>query len=115
MLRVKLDIDIKKLEKFGIRKHKGDKEHIIASKWGREWIEADTIDGYPVGSSGFDFYPVLEIYTDRTIRCKGNRLYGFDCEANGLETLYKLIKAGYVENYSLTYNEKEDKMESFID
>lgn len=115
MLRIKEEINLKKLERFGIRKHKGDGDCVLASKWGREWIEADTVDGYTIGSSGFEFYPVLEIYSDRTIKCKGNRLYGFDCEANGLETLYKLIKMGYVENYTLTYNEKEDKMESFVD
>ena len=115
MLRIKKEIELKKLEKFGIRKHKGDRDCVVASKWGREWIEADTIDGYACGSSGFEFYPVLEIYSDNTIACKGNRLYGLDGEANGLETLYKLIQAGYVENYTLTYDEKEDKFESFID
>ena len=97
MLKIKDSVDLKELEKFGFRKHKKDdiQGGVIVSKWGREWIEADTSDGYPCGSSGWEFYPVIEIYEDRSIKVYlENWGWRYTKELN---VLFDLIQAGFVE------------------
>ena len=94
MLKIKAE-KMKDLEKFGFRKHKQDKEDVSVSKWRRNWVEADTIDGYPIGSSGWEFYPSINIYQDRTMKIfvdSWGGVYSAD-----LDILYDLIKADMVE------------------
>lgn len=100
MLKIKDNVDLKELEKFGFKKHKKDPEDVIISKWSREWVEADTIDGYPCGDSGWNFYPVIEIIKvyDNTLKLKvqGNYYYAFE-RPSGIDLLFDLIQAGFVE------------------
>ena len=44
MLKIKDNVDLKELEKFGIRKHKNDDKNVVVSKWGRIYIEEDRSD-----------------------------------------------------------------------
>ena len=76
--------------------YKKDRNGVICSKWSREWIEADTIDGFPCGSSGWDFYPVLEIMGNRELKVKGSSGYIYR-DPDGLKLFYDLIQAGMVE------------------
>lgn len=96
MLKIKDNVDLKELEKFGFREHKQDNKDVCISKWTRRWIEADTIDGYSCGSSGWEFYPAIEVYKDRTLR-----VYIEDSWCGGytrhLNILFDLIQAGLVE------------------
>ena len=89
MLKIKDNVDLKELEKFGFRKHKRDKKDVIISKWVREWTEADICEGYSCGSSGWDFYPLIEVYEDRFLELHYNR--------KTYDLLYNLIQAGLVE------------------
>ena len=103
MLRIKPEVDLKELEKFGFKKHKHDDKEVVLSKWSREWVEADCIDGYPCGSSGWDFYPVIElvkVYNNTLkLKVKGNYYYAFE-KPNGIDLLFDLIQAGLVEKVS---------------
>lgn len=96
MLKIKDDVDLKELERFGFRKHKKDDEKVCISKWSRKWIEADSMDGYPCGSSGWEFYPSIEVFEDRTISVfLEEALYA--CYTNDLDVLFDIIQAGLVE------------------
>ena len=96
MLRIKQGIDLKELEKFGFRKHKNDDDNVFCSKWTRNWVEADTVDGYSIGSSGWEFYPTILIYDDRHIEFIAE--VGWGCyRLRHVDFIYDLIKADMVE------------------
>lgn len=101
-------VDLKEFEKFGFRKHKQDGDNVICSKWSRRWIEADTIDGYPCGSSGWEFYTHIYIYDDRTLEIYLDDGYG-KCYSQQLMLFYKLVKADLIEIVEKIFDEKENK------
>lgn len=88
-LKVPDDVDLKEFEKFGFRKHKRDNEDVLISKWTREWVVEDHLDGWETGG-GWIFYPVIEIMKDRTMKQLDFGLYG-------CEIVYKLVHSGLVE------------------
>ena len=96
MLKIKDNVDLKELKKFGFRKHKRDSKEVVLSKWSREWVEADCIGGW-------DFYPVIElvkVYNNTLkLKVKGNYYYAFE-KPNGIDLLFDLIQAGLVEKVS---------------
>jgi hypothetical protein len=94
MLKIKDNVDLKELEKLGFRKHKQDEENILVSKWIREWVEADSIDGYKCGSDGWNFYPLLKITNNLEIKFCSYWPWDLD-EANKI--LQDLISKGLVE------------------
>ena len=97
MLKIKDNVDLKELEKFGFKKHKKDHKDVIISKWSREWIEADMSEGHSYGSSGWEFYPIIKIVdcSNGLLRVDITNYYRDRNEA--LDLLYDLIKAGLVE------------------
>ena len=89
MLRIKDNVDLKELEKFGFRKHKKDDENVLLSKWTREWVVEDHLDGWETGG-GWIFYPLVYIMKDGMVKPLG---FGFD----SCNIVYKLLQAGLVE------------------
>lgn len=92
MLKIKDNVDLKELEKFGFKHHKSDDDAVITSKWGRIYIVGDRCDGYN-NSGYYDFHPYLTILENRYIRTYNH--WDFEKEIN--DTLFDLIKAGLVE------------------
>lgn len=98
MLKLKDGLSVDQLKKYDIRKHKGDPEDVIASKWGREWV----CDDYG-NNGGWEFTPVLyikkevhfgkEIYV---VEGKSNFVY-YAPTPSCLETIYKLATDGIIE------------------
>ena len=89
MLKIKDNVDLKELEKFGFRHHKNDDTAVITSKWGRIYIVGD---GYN-DDGCFNFHPYLTILKNRYIRTYSH--WNFEKEIN--DTLFDLIQAGFVE------------------
>lgn len=100
MLKIKDNVDLKELEKYGFKKHKKyENEGVLASKWIRETCYGDSGD-YPTNENNyyFQFYPLIEIIPNQN----GDRLlyfrihyYHYVYELS--ELLYDLIKDGLVE------------------
>ena len=88
MLKLKDDVDLKELEKFGFRKHKRDDEDILTSKWTREWVVEDHLDGWETGG-GWLFYSQYVVKKDRKLYFVGEDR-DFNLEDN-------LTQAGLVE------------------
>ena len=99
MLKIKDNVDLKELEKYGFKKHKNDDEGVLVSKWIRETCYGDSGD-YTTNLNDyyFQFYPLIEIIPNK----KGNRLLFFRLHYDKYvyelsELLYDLIKDGLVE------------------
>ena len=82
------------LKKIGFRKHKQDDNNVLVSKWIREWVEADSIDGYKCGSDGWNFYPLLKITNNLEIKFCSYWPWDLD---NAKKILQDLIEKGLVE------------------
>lgn len=92
MLKIKDNIDLKELEKFGFRHHKRDDNITMISKWSRDWVEEDRSDGY-TPDGGFVFYPIIRITFQRLILMET-----YHQSVNLMvETLFDLIQAGLIE------------------
>lgn len=94
MLKVKDNIDLKVLKKYGFKKHKNDDKDVIVSKWCREICYGDGCDEYY-----FQFHPLIEIIPNS----KGeNFLYFRNSYYNFkyiiAETIHELTKANLIEN-----------------
>ena len=99
MLKIKDNVKLEKLEKYGFKKHKHDDKNVVCSKWIRETCYGDNGD-YPTNPNDyyFQFYPLIEIMKNH----KGERLLYFTLYYNHYvyklsEVLYDLIKDGLVE------------------
>ncbi len=99
MLKIKDNVDLKELEKYGFKKHKHDNEGVISSKWIRETCYGDSGD-YPTNLNDyyFQFYSLIEIIPNP----RGEKLMYFHLYYNEhkyklAEILYDLIQAGLVE------------------
>lgn len=92
MLKIKDNVDLKELEKFGFKKHKNDNDYTLVSKWGRLYVDGDSSDGHNSCGS-WSFYPYIKILTNRYIRTVNH--WDFEQEIN--RTLFDLIQAGLVE------------------
>lgn len=95
MLKIRDDVDLKELEKFGFRKHKRDDKGVCTSKWTRDWIEGDTIDGYPIDAGGWVFYSMIEVLEDKIIKIYpdiNSKFY-----ARQFDILFDLIKSDLIE------------------
>ncbi len=92
MLKIKDNIDLKELEKFGFRHHKSDDNAVITSKWGRIYVVGDRCDGYS-NSGCYNFHPYIIILENRYIRTYNH--WDFEKEIN--DTLFDLIQAGLIE------------------
>ncbi len=51
-VKIKDSVDLKELEKFGFRKHKKDSEDVLTSKWSRDYIEPEYMDGHRIATGG---------------------------------------------------------------
>lgn len=99
MLKIKDNIDLKVLEKYGFKKHKHDNESVLVSKWIRETCYGDSGD-YPTDLNDyyFQFYPFIEIIPNP----RGEKLLYFHLhydyhKYNLVDVLYDLMQAGLVE------------------
>lgn len=94
MLKIKDNVDLKELEKYGFKKHKRDNEGVLVSKWVRDFCYGDDMsDKYHL-----DFYPLIEIIPNP----KGDRILYFHLHYDYYryklcDLLYDLIQAGLVE------------------
>lgn len=92
MLKIKDNIDLKELEKYGFKKHKRDDKDVIVSKWVMERYYEERSNSYSLNPM-----PIINITgtlggykrVDLLLRC------GF--EQMTLDILYDLIQAGLVE------------------
>lgn len=98
MLKIKDNVDLKELEKFGFKKHKHEDEGVLVSKWIRETCYGDSGD-YPTNLNDyyFQFYPLIEIIEHKGKRLLYFRLHYDHYVYNLAEVLYDLIQAGLVE------------------
>jgi len=100
MLRIKefhkdgTKIELTELEKFGFKKHKHDRENVLISKWTRNWIEADSVDGHKWGSDGWEFYELVEILENKELKL--NDFWSWDKKKLD-KIIDDLIKADLVE------------------
>ena len=94
MLKVKDNIDLNVLKKYGFKKHKSDEKGVVVSKWCREICYGDDdSDKYY-----FQFHPLIEIIPNS----KGeNFLYFRNSYYNFkyiiADTIYELTKANLLE------------------
>ena len=92
MLKIKDNVDLKELEKYGFKKHKRDDKYVIVSKWVMENYYDERTEKYSPHSM-----PIINVTEtldgskriDVILRC------GF--ENMTLDLLYDLIKNGLVE------------------
>jgi len=93
-MKLKENVDIQQLEKFGFRKHKYDAKNVLTSKWGRHWVEAEWSDGHKMGNDGFEFYPLIIITQERKLVT--GWLWSWDKEKVS-KIIEKLVQEGLVE------------------
>lgn len=60
--------DSSMLKEFGFRKHKQDDDDVLTSKLTRNWVDADTVDGYEIGGSGWEFYPLMKVKNNMELK-----------------------------------------------
>ena len=97
MLKIKDNVDLKELEKYGFKKHKRDDKDVIVSKWVMERIYGEDSLGMYTNYCSLHSFPIIVITetlggnkrVDLFLRC------GF--EQIALDLLYDLIQAGLVE------------------
>lgn len=92
MLKIKDNIDLKELEKYGFKKHKRDDKDVIVSKWVMERYYEERSNSYSLNPM-----PIINI-TETLGGCKRVDLLlrcGF--EQTTLDILFDLIKDGLVE------------------
>ena len=94
MLKIKDNVDLKELEKYGFKKHKKDNPGVLVSKWIKEecYGDDDSVNYY------LDFYPIIEIIPT----LNGNKYlyfhHRYDFHKHIIaDILYDLIQAGLVE------------------
>lgn len=94
MLKIKDSVDLKELEKFGFRKHKKDSEDVLTSKWSRDYIEPEYMDGHRIANGGWEFYPLISILENREIE----KCYEWSWRKERIDkAMQDLIKADMVE------------------
>lgn len=95
MLKIRDNVDLKELEKFGFKKHKRDDNDVIVSKWAVENIY-DFEDC--AGSIHYSIHPfpiIKLVQTGYGLRI--DLVAKWDFVEKALETIYDLIQAGLVE------------------
>lgn len=92
--KLKDSVDLKELEKFGFRKHKRDSDNVLISKWTRNWIEADSVDGHKCCSDGWEFYELIEVLENKELKL--NYFWSWDKKKID-KIIEELFKADLVE------------------
>lgn len=81
MLKIKDNVDLKELEKFGFRKHNFGN---VMTKWTREWVE---------DYGRLEFIPLIDIVDYVVLLNTGKT----SRRNKALDLLFDLIQAGFVE------------------
>lgn len=96
MLKIKDNIDLKELEKYGFKKHKRDDKYVVVSKWAMERIYDEESLGVATIDYSLHSFPIIElIQTGKGLKI--DLVAKWDFVEKALETIYDLIKAGLVE------------------